>query len=272
LREEAGCLTHAIKTTFHKYLLPESENKRKKCEIGPEEIPTPSGYVLRGKWLTAHCNQRLLNSNQINDCLKRKLVYLLGDSTLRQWIYYLPRVAKTLKPFDLHGTGVHKKHVLLDAERHTLVEWKKHSHPFVTDQLYSVVDDGYIPQEIDRLPGDKDTAIVITLGQHFRPFPMELFIRRAISIQKAIERLFLRSPYTKVIIKTENIREMNIDTEKFGDFHGYIQYLIMKDIFKDLHVGTIDAWDMTTAYGTNIVHPPDEVIKSQIDMFLNYIC
>ncbi|XP_021488981.1 LOW QUALITY PROTEIN: NXPE family member 1 [Meriones unguiculatus] len=249
-----------------------SENKRKKCEIGPEEIPTPSSYVLQGKWVTAHCNQRLLNSNQINDCLKRKLVYLLGDSTLRQWIYYLPRVAKTLKPFDLHGSGLYKKHVLLDAERHTLVEWKKHSYPFITFQLYSVFDDGYIPQEIDCLPGDKDTAIVITLGQHFRPFPMEVFIRRAISIQKAIERLFLRSPDTKVIIKTENIREMHIDTEKFGDFHGYIQYLTMKDIFKDLHVGIIDAWDMTIAYGTNILHPPDEVIKSQIDMFLNYIC
>ncbi|XP_051012329.1 NXPE family member 1 isoform X2 [Acomys russatus] len=248
-----------------------TESKRKRCETGTE-IPTPSGYTLQGRWVTAQCKQRLLNSSQINDCLKGKLIYLLGDSTLRQWIYNLPKVAKTLKPFDLHGTGVLKKHLLLDAERHTLVEWKKHSHPFVTVQLYSVIDDGYIPREIDRLLGDKDTTIVFTFGQHFRPFPMELFIRRAISIQKAIERLFLRSPDTKVIIKTENIREMHTDTERFGDFHGYIQYLTMKEIFKDLHVDTIDAWDMTIAYGTNNVHPPDEVIRKQIDMFLNYIC
>lgn len=177
-----------------------------------------------------------------------------------------------LKPFDLHGTGPYKKHVLLDAEGNTLVEWKKHSHPFITVNLYSVIDDGYIPQEIDRLPGDKDTAIAITLGQHFRPFPMELFIRRAISIRNAIERLFLRAPDTKVIIKTENIREMYIDTEKFGDFHGYIQYLTMKDIFKDLRVGIIDAWDMTIACNSNILHPPEQVIGNQIAMFLNYIC
>ncbi|XP_076781164.1 NXPE family member 1-like isoform X1 [Arvicanthis niloticus] len=248
-----------------------SENVRKKCEIGME-IPIPSGYTLRGRWVTAQCTQRLFNSSQINDCLKGKLIYLLGDSTLRQWIEYLPKVAKTLKPFDLHGTGLYKKHLLLDAERHTLVQWKKHSHPFITVKLYSVIDDGYIPQEIDRLPGDKDTVIVITLGQHFRPFPMELFIHRAINIQKAIERLFLRSPDTKVIIKTENVREMNLDTEKFGDVHGYIQYLTTKEIFKDLYVGTIDAWDMTIACGTNILHPPNEVIGNQIDMFLNYIC
>ncbi|KAF7468105.1 Hypothetical predicted protein [Marmota monax] len=95
---------------------------------------------------------------------------------------------------------------------------------------------------------------------------------KAISVRKAIERLFLRSPDTKVIIKTENIREMHIETERFGDFHGYIQYLTLNDIFKDLNVGVIDAWDMTIAYGTNNVHPPDVVIGSQINMFLDYIC
>ncbi|XP_005347328.3 NXPE family member 1 [Microtus ochrogaster] len=247
------------------------ENRGKKCQIGTE-IPTPSGYTFQGRWVTAQCKQSLLNSSQINDCLKRKLIYFLGDSTLRQWIEYFPKVAKKLKPFDLHGTGLYKKHVLLDAEGHTLVEWKKHSHPFITVNLYSVIDDGYIPQEIDRLLGDKDTAIAITLGQHFRPFPMELFIRRAISIRNAIERLFLRAPDTKVIIKTENIREMYIDTEKFGDFHGYIQYLTLKDIFKDLRVGIIDAWDMTIACHSNILHPPEQVIGNQIAMFLNYIC
>ncbi|VTJ82935.1 Hypothetical predicted protein, partial [Marmota monax] len=179
---------------------------------------------------------------------------------------------KTLKFFDLHGTGPFKKHLLLDAERHTQIQWKKHSYPFITSHLYSVTEEGYIPQEIDQISGDKNTAIVITFGQHFRPFPIDVFIRRAISVRKAIERLFLRSPDTKVIIKTENIREMHIETERFGDFHGYIQYLTLNDIFKDLNVGVIDAWDMTIAYGINNVHPPNNVIEKQINMFLNYIC
>nr|XP_012806115.2 NXPE family member 1 isoform X2 [Jaculus jaculus] len=248
-----------------------NENTKEKCQIGME-IPVPGGYTLQGRWITSSCSQVRLNSSQINDCLKGKLIYLLGDSTLRQWIDYLPKVVKTLKFFDLHGTGFHKTHVLLDAERHTQILWKKHSYPFNTIQFYSVICGGYIPQEIDQLPGDKNTAIVITFGQHFRPFPMELFIRRAINIRKAIERLFLRSPDTKVIIKTENVRERYIDAEKFANFHGYIQNLIMKDMFKDLNVGVIDAWDMTIAYDANVIHPPDSVIGNQIDMFLNYIC
>lgn len=94
LRERAGCLALAIRTIFYKYLLPESENMRKKCEFGME-VPTPSGYTFQGRWVSAQCTQRLLNSSQINDCLKRKLIYLLGDSTLRQWIEYFPKVAQS---------------------------------------------------------------------------------------------------------------------------------------------------------------------------------
>ncbi|EPY83423.1 hypothetical protein CB1_000569017 [Camelus ferus] len=95
---------------------------------------------------------------------------------------------------------------------------------------------------------------------------------RAINIQKAIERLFLRSPKTKVILKTENTREMYLNAELFSDFHGHIQNLIMRGIFEGLNVGVIDAWDMTIAYDTRNVHPPDYVIGNQINMFLNYIC
>ncbi|XP_012383548.4 NXPE family member 2 [Dasypus novemcinctus] len=249
-----------------------SEDIKKKCKIGMK-TPFPSGYTLKRKWITAFCKQIELNETKnINDCLKRKLIYLMGDSTLRQWIYYLQKVVKTLKYFDHHGTGLFKTHVLLDVERHILIQWKKHGHPFITQSLFSVKGESYIPREIDRVAGDNDTAIVITLGQHFRPFPISIFIRRAINVQKAIERLFLRSPGTKVILKTENTREMNLNAEMFSDFHGYVQNRIMRDIFVDLNVGIIDAWDMTIAYHTNAAHPPDYVIGNQINMFLNYIC
>lgn len=75
-----------------------------------------------------------------------------------------------------------------------------------------------------------------------------------------------------VVLKTENTRELNSDVERFSDFHGYTQYLALKDIFQDLNVGVIDAWDMTVAYGINNVHPPEDVVRSQINIFLNYIC
>lgn len=214
----------------------------------------------------SNCLVRHHHGQSLADCVHFKICYFFSLRDL------LICFSSALTFFDLHGTGMFHTHVLLDTNRHILVQWKKHSHPFVTKKLFSVKDDNYIPREIDQVAGDSHTAIVISFGQHFRPFPINIFIRRVINVKKAIERLFLRSPDTKVIIKTENIREVNENAEIFSDFHGSIQNLILRDIFRDLNVGIIDAWDMTIAYQSEDVHPSNSVIESQVAMFLNYIC
>ncbi|KAM6432229.1 NXPE family member 1-like isoform 3-T3 [Liasis olivaceus] len=178
----------------------------------------------------------------------------------------------TLKYFDTHGTGNLQNLLAVDIARNVQVSWKKHGHPIITVHEYTVKDHSYIAREIDSMAGDDDTVIVVSLGQHFRPFPIELFIRRAINVREAIQRLLWRSPDTKVIIKAENIREMHTDPERFSNFHGYAQYLAAKDIFQDLKIGIVDAWDMTTAYETRDVHPPSYVVGNQINMFLTFIC
>ncbi|XP_034995965.1 NXPE family member 2 isoform X4 [Zootoca vivipara] len=178
----------------------------------------------------------------------------------------------TLKFFDRDSDELFKTHVALDLERSTFIQWKRHGNPFVSRKLFSVKDGNYITNEIDRLAGDKDTVIAITLGQHFRPFPMDLFVRRLLNIRRAIHHLLLRSPETRVIIRTENTREMDTDMERLGDVNGYPQNLAVMDIFLGLNVGFIDAWDMNIAYAIYDVHPPDHVIWNQIIMFLTYIC
>uniref|UniRef100_A0A8C0XC86 NXPE C-terminal domain-containing protein n=1 Tax=Castor canadensis TaxID=51338 RepID=A0A8C0XC86_CASCN len=202
---------------------------------------------------------------EMKDCLAGKFIYLLGDSTIRQWMEYF-------KSVDLHESGKLRHQLAVDLDRNINIQWQKHGYPLIGSLHYSVKVMENMARVIDRTGGEKNTVIVISLGQHFRPFPIDVFIRRALSVYKAVQRLLLRSPDTMVIIKTENIREMYNDAERFSDFHGYIQYLIIKDIFQDLQVGVIDAWDITIAYGTNDVHPPQHVVGNQINVFLNYIC
>lgn len=181
-------------------------------------------------------------------------------------------MSSALRLVDLHQYGKLQNQLAVNLDTHINIQWQKHAFPLIGSLVYSVKEIEYIARAIDRTGGDKNTVIVISLGQHFRPFPLDVFIRRALNVRKAVERLLLRSPDTMVIIKLENTRELNSDVERFSDFHGYIQYLVIKDIFQDLNVGIIDAWDITIAYGSNAVHPPQYVIENQVNIFLNYIC
>ncbi|XP_075033280.1 NXPE family member 4-like isoform X2 [Mixophyes fleayi] len=242
------------------------------CKIGMES-PFPSGFVWHNNWRPVFCDIcNFTTHEQMYACLNNKMIYLMGDSTLKQWFKHLLQTFKGLRNLPLYRTGLESMMMAVDQERNIKLQWKKHSHPFVATHFYLVKDDAYINEQIDRLAGGPHYVIVISLGQHFRPFPINLFIRRLINVQKAVKRLFIRSPETKVIIKAENTREISRDTERFSDFHGYIQYLIVKDIFRDLRVAVVDAWDMTIAYNTNDIHPHENVVKNQIDMFLTYIC
>ncbi|XP_052615590.1 NXPE family member 4-like [Peromyscus californicus insignis] len=241
---------------------------KERCKLGKASA-IPSGHVWKNTWIPASCS---LAPIKMKDCLRGKFIHLMGDSTIRQWMEYFKSSINTLRSVDLHETGKLQHQLAVDLDENINIQWKKHGYPFIGSFVYSVKEMEYIARIIDRTGGEKNTVIVISLGQHFRPFPIDLFIRRALNVHKALQRLLLRSPDTMVVLKTENVREMSSDVERLGDFHGYTQYLALKDIFQDLNVGVIDAWDMTIAYGTNDVHPPQHVVGSQINIFLNYIC
>ncbi|KAM9296187.1 NXPE family member 1-like [Gastrophryne carolinensis] len=256
------------------YILIEGSSPKleSRCQTGTP-LPFPSGYFLKKQWHPVSCSPNLSESlSDAGKCLSGKLIYLFGDSTLRQWIEHFPKILPALKFFDLHGVGKHQTFLALDLVSNLYIQWKKHGHPFVSMIPYSVKDHGYVANEIDRLAGGEDTIIAITLSHHFRYFPLQIFIRRLLNVRRAIERLFLRSPDTKVIIKTGNSVELVFDVERTSDFHGYVQYLLTKEIFSGLNVGLVDAWDMNLASGSYNVHPVEYIIHNQIRMFLSYIC
>ncbi|XP_072467150.1 NXPE family member 4-like [Notamacropus eugenii] len=157
----------------------------------------PDGYVWKNTWNLFSCNlSQFQTETQIKDCLKGKLIYIIGDSTTRQWMMYFTENIKTLKSIDLHGFGILHRQLVVDLENKIYIQWQRHGYPLVGSYNYSAKENEYLARVIDRIAGDGNTIIVFSLGQHFRFFPIDLFIRRAINVHKAIERLFLRSPDT----------------------------------------------------------------------------
>lgn len=52
---------------------------------------TPSGYYYQGSWrpLSGVVMRPFNGSSVITQCLRGKMVYMYGDSTVRQWYEYL---------------------------------------------------------------------------------------------------------------------------------------------------------------------------------------
>lgn len=68
---------------------------QEKCKIGMVS-PNPSGFRLRDTWRPLFCNlSSFPSTDHVNSCLKDKMIYLMGDSTLRQWFLYLVNMLKS---------------------------------------------------------------------------------------------------------------------------------------------------------------------------------
>ncbi|XP_075035269.1 NXPE family member 4-like [Mixophyes fleayi] len=268
-----------IPVTFESITVTRCDNSpitpKPKCQTGMGS-PYPSGYFFNNIWNPLYCNMTVYTTGEnFTNCLQGKKLFLIGDSTLRQFIMHFTEGIKIVKYFRYHGSGWSGWHMALEAmnmEKDIYVSYKRHGFPLEHPSFYYFKEDMYTSRQIDQRGGGKDTIFAITMGQHFRQFPLKIFIRRALNIRRAVERLFLRSPDTKVIIKSENTRELYSPVEMQGDFHGYIQYLILRDVFQGINVGFVDAWDMTVASANGAVHPPGYIFTSIMSLTFSFAC
>ncbi|KAM9305433.1 uncharacterized protein PAF06_013989 [Gastrophryne carolinensis] len=232
--------------------------------------PIPSGYFSHNVWHPVHCNMSPFTHNdKMKAFLQGKKLFLMGDSTVRQYIRHFAEDIQIVDYFNHTEDEMQswqKTLLAINLEKFIYVQWKKHTFPFISKTFYSIKEDNYMARQIDQIGGGENTIIILTLGQHFRPSPFRIFIKSALNVRRAVERLLIRSPRTRVIIKEENAREMDVDMERFSDFHGHVQYLALREIFKGLNVGFVDALDMSIAYGCNVIHPPVEVLENLISM------
>ncbi|XP_073414646.1 NXPE family member 4-like isoform X1 [Dendrobates tinctorius] len=246
-----------------------------KCQPGMIS-PVPSGYYYNQIWNPLYCNMTVYTTaDNFTKCLQGKKLFLIGDSTLRQFIMHFTEGIQIVKYFRYHKKGWAGWSLTLEAmnmEKDIYVSYKRHGFPLEHSGFYYIKEDLYTSCQIDQRGGGKDTIFMITMGQHFRQFPLKIFIQRAVNIRRALQRLFLRSPATKVIIKTENTRETFAPPERRGDFHGYTQYLVLKEVFQGINVGFVDAWDMTVASATSSVHPPGYTFANILSLSFTFVC
>ncbi|XP_058873350.1 NXPE family member 2-like [Acipenser ruthenus] len=239
-----------------------------KCQLGMSS-PSPSGFFHSDRWNSSYCRMsHFQNVNDINQCLQGKQVYMWGDSTVRQWFEYL-------KDHHLAYTSTTEsaaRRLAIDKTRHITIYWKMHGFPCIASRPCAVDNGLDVAQELDRFAGGENTVVVISVGQHLRPFPLKFYVTRMMDIKQAVTRLLQRSPLTRVFVKLENTRELDFQLVRFSDWYGHLQSLALKEVFRGVKVGFIDAWDMTVAANSFAVHPNRNIVHYEIALFLSYLC
>ncbi|XP_051780039.1 NXPE family member 3-like [Erpetoichthys calabaricus] len=241
----------------------------KKCTPGMK-VPMPAGFFLQDKWKSLICSTQTFSQvNQVTSCLRKKNIYMMGDSTLRQWFEYLEQFVPSLKRIDMQSAREAGPYLIVDTENHIVLRWRAHGLPLRTTKII-FTDLHYISNEIRNLGGGPNVVIVFNLCAHFTTFPVHHYIRRVASIRKSVVELLKRSPETTVIIKTANTGYKDV----YGSDWLTLQLdTILRKMFEDVAVVIIDVWQMTSChYSGENIHPVKTVIQNEVDMFLSFIC
>ncbi|XP_077117806.1 NXPE family member 3-like [Ranitomeya variabilis] len=239
------------------------------CQRG-QDSPQPSGFYYADIWTSLSClNRHFPQPTEALTCLKGKDIYMMGDSTLRQWFEYLEGSIPSLKKIDLHVHYPTGPLLAVDADSGLVIRYRSHGLPLKTSKTL-VSNLQYESAQLAGIDGGPDTVVVMTLCPHFASFPLRVYLERLEKVKQAVASLLFRSPETTVIIKSANT---GFKMLYISDWLTLQLDIILRAAFKGMGVIILDVWDMTSChYLPDDIHPGPPVLKNEVDLMLSHIC
>ncbi|XP_078490768.1 NXPE family member 3-like [Ciona intestinalis] len=236
-----------------------------------------SGFYLNYEWQSLQCKPRS-KGFKFEECLRDKVVYFIGDSTMRQWYTALVILLKfqdtPTKLKAKHGDKIRQApRVGYQTDYNITLYYRSHgmprynpgppeSHPFIVDTLNEIqTDDG------------RNILVVINIALHFQLIDPIFYFQRVEAVKRSVVQLQLRSPGVRVFIRG-CIRHRNSAKFVPTEWYSFRLCKILRKTFQTVPgVGFIDTWQMTTVYPNYInIHPKEGVILQHIAVFLSYMC
>ncbi|XP_061647910.1 NXPE family member 3 [Phyllopteryx taeniolatus] len=234
-----------------------------------------SGYYYQDSWrpLGGVPMRRFDGASAIAQCLTNKVVYMYGDSTVRQWFEYLLNVLPDMKEFNLQTPKKVGPLMAVDSTHNILLKYRCHGPP-IRFSTVTASELRYIANELDGLAGGPNTVVALSIWSHFSTFPAEVYVRRLRHIRKAVARLLDRAPGTAVAVRTANPQALGGDVSLYNsDWFSLQLDAVLRAAFKGLDVMLVDAWQMCVAHRQpHHLHPPTAIVKNMVDMMLSYVC
>ncbi|XP_051543536.1 NXPE family member 3-like isoform X1 [Myxocyprinus asiaticus] len=232
--------------------------------------PVPAGFYFQDVWKSFVCKTKHFSRTEMGNCLKNKIVYMMGDSTTRQWFEYFLRTVPGLKRMDLHTNPKNGPVMAVELKNNIIVHWRAHGYPLQFRKM-PAADLHYISNEIDYITGGRHTVVVFTIFAHLVFHPITFYVHKVAKIRQAVLALLKRAPTTTVIIKSGNT---GFTKDEYGnDWYRMQLNTVMREMFRDIAVVYLDVWQMTSChYTVEDIHPAGVIVSNEIDMLLSYIC
>ncbi|XP_021325936.2 NXPE family member 3 isoform X1 [Danio rerio] len=233
--------------------------------------PVPAGFYLNDVWKSFVCKTQHFNSAQTGNCLKSKIVYLMGDSTTRQWFENLERKVPGIKRMDLYTPPTGGPLMAVELANNIIVHWRPHGVPLRFTKM-PITDLHYISNDIDGIAGGSHAVIVFTLFAHLVFHPLTFYVHEVAKIRQSVVSLLSRAPETLVIIKSGNTAGQKDIFQ--SDWYAMQLNTVMQEMFRDIDgVIYFDVWQMTSChYLPEDIHPAAVIVANEVDMFLSYVC
>ncbi|XP_043937035.1 NXPE family member 4-like [Protopterus annectens] len=244
-----------------------------KCQREPLRRLNSSGFVLNRTWVSSICQGKIFTvPDRATQCMKGKKIFLIGDSTIRQWFEYFVKYMPTLKKVNVGQHLWYSKHLAVDFTNDIFLQWTSHGLPWQSPGPIVPFELPSAAGQINNIYGGQEFVIVICAGAHFTPYPLRLYLATLITIRNALRKLLGRNPETTVVLKTTNNRHPDENVGFYSDWLAYEINRAFMAVFSGMNVGLVDAWDITVAYNSWILHPEELVVRNEIDLFLSFVC
>ena len=243
-------------------------------ERNTEHLNSISGYFEDQIWKSLVCRNQVNASSfqSYKRCLQSKVIYMLGDSTIRQLFLGIAKHfgLKVIEP--LRSDIWQQPRFAFDASKsmyNISLYYRAHgppmkspgppfSKPFISDTIRNIK------------VGGRLVFVVFTIGIHFHEINPSILLQRLKYIRIAILQHHYKFSETKFLIKGMD----NVGPASFWNWQLFRYDVILKNYFKNLkNVFFINFWDISSIWRMqNDVHPKPKLSEQEALLLLNHIC
>ena len=234
-----------------------------------EDFKTSTGYFDQGQWQSLLCNNQVTYFSSMKQCLKNKVIYFVGDSTIRQFFYLVALKLKLQIDGPDNSVIWQQPKVAYSTWNqgfNTTIYYRAHGPPLQNPGPPETRP--YISDSIRDLPlGGDGVYVIFNIGAHLVNYNPNIFLHRLKWIRYAIVEHHSKFPGTKFIVRGLNVVEMDFE------WLLYRYEILLRAVFADMdNVVFLNLFDIGTVWPLKDYHPESRTLDQQTLLMLSYMC